>query len=69
MCSRVPLPPYIKEKGGGQPALIGRAPSTIPTRNPIPSRFTTREERGKEGEGGEKERGAGPLALVQFGLG
>ena len=42
---------------------MGRAPSRIPTRNPIPSRFPTREERGKEGEGErEKERGA-PLPL------
>ena len=41
-----PLPPYIKEQGGGRPALIGHAPSRIPTRNPIPSRFPTREERG-----------------------
>ena len=62
-----PLPPYIKEHGGGRPALIGRAPSRIPTRNPIPSRFPTREERGKEGEG-ERERGGPCPHLVQFGL-
>ena len=52
-----PLPSYIKEQGGGRPALMGRAPSRIPTRNPIPSRFPTREERGKEGEGEREERG------------
>ena len=63
MCSRVPPTLYIKEQGGGRPALIGHAPSRIPTRNPIPSRFPTREERGKEGEGErekEREGGAAP---------
>ena len=56
-----PLPSYIKEQGGGRPALMGCARSRIPTRNPIPSRFPTREERGKEGEGErEKEREGAP---------
>ena len=56
-----PLPPYIKEQGGGRSAVMGRSQSRIPTRNPIPSRFPTREERGKEGEGErEKERGVQP---------
>ena len=54
-----PLPPYIKEQGGGRPAL-GRAKEGS---NPPPS---GEGERGK-GEEEEKERGE-PPSLVQFGL-
>ena len=68
VCSRVALAPVYKGARGGRPVLMGRALSRIPTRNPIPSRFPTREERGKEGKGErKKERGAPPPSLVQFG--
>ena len=69
-----PLPPYIKEKGGGRPALVG-APGGgvlllvgvgLPFPTPTRRRKGRRRRRRKEKEEKE-ERGAGPL--VQFGLG
>ena len=56
-----PLPPHIKEQGGGWPAPVGRAPSRIPTRNPIPSRFPTWGREGEGRRGREGRQGAPPL--------
>ena len=64
-----PLPPYIKDQGGGG----GRPGGGVPRRSPIPTRSRTPSlpcwirRRGKE-EGERKERGAPPPLLVQFGL-
>src|SRR3954462_3961057 len=59
-----PLPPYIKEQGGGRPALEGRAkgggvllPVGVGLPFPSPTRFG--EGEGKERER-ERERGAAP---------
>src|SRR3954463_5256246 len=63
-----PLPPYIKEQGGGRPALVG-APGR---RNPPPSRsrtplFPTPTRRGKGRGRGRRKGGRRPPLLVQFG--
>src|SRR3954469_15817511 len=63
-----PLPPYIKEQGGGRPALAGRARR----RSPPPSRsrtplFPTPIRRGKGRERGRRKGGRRPPLLVQFG--
>ena len=72
-----PLPPYIKEGGGGRPALVGRARR----RSPPPSRSRTPPFLlllGGEGRGrGRRKRGLHPLSnsdqrgaacLLPFGL-
>ena len=66
-----PLPPYIKEQGGGRSALGARQGGggvllLVGVGLPFPS--PTRRRKGKEGEGEEKERRGAPPSLVQFGL-
>ena len=53
-----PLPQYIKEQGGGRPALAGRARRS-PT--PIGSRIPPSLVGLGEKEGGEREEGKGAL--------
>ena len=63
-----PLPPYIKEQGGGRPALVG-APGGGVLRLVgvgLPS-FLLLLGGGKEGGEGEGKGGAAPLLLVQLG--
>ena len=62
-----PLPPYIKEQGGGRPAPVGRARR----RSPPPSRsrtppFPIPTRRGN-GSGRGRRKGGRPPLLVQFG--
>ena len=63
-----PLPPYIKEQGGGRPALGGasRRRSPPPSRSRTPS-FLLLLGGGKEGGEGGGKGGAAPPLLVQFG--
>ena len=69
--SGVPLPPYIKEQGGGRPALVG-APGggvLLLVGVGLPS-FLLLLGGGKEGGEGEGKGGAAPPPLlVQFGPG
>ena len=63
-----PLPPYIKEQGGGRPALVG-APGggvLLLVGVGLPS-FLLLLGGGKEGGEGEGKGGAAPPLLVQFG--
>jgi hypothetical protein len=65
-----PLPPYIKDQGGGsgwpREGTPGRSPTPTESRTP-PFHVGVGEERG--GERGRKERGASPPFLVQVGHG
>ena len=70
VCSRVPLPPYIKEQGGRPAGAVGRARR----RSPPPSRsrtplFPTPTRRGKGRGRGRRKGGRRPPLLVQFGPG
>ena len=63
-----PLPPYIKEQGGGRPALYG-APGggvLLLVGVGLPS-FLLLLGGGKEGEREKEKGGAAPPLLVQFG--
>ena len=62
------MPPYIKEGGGGRPALVGapRRRSPPPSRSRTPP-FLLLLGGGRKGERGEGKRGAPPPLLVQFG--
>ena len=63
-----PLPPYIKEQGGGRPAL-GRAKegrNPPPSRSRIPPFLVLLGGGRKEGGEGEGKGGAAPPLLVQF---
>ena len=70
-----PLPPYIKEQGGGGRPRGGGAPKgENPTPSRIPPSFLVQVGEGKEGKEKEKEGeggkgGKGGRPLVQFGLG
>ena len=69
LCLEVPPAPVYKgargerwPRGGGAPKVGNPTPSRIP-----PS-FLVQVGEGKEGREGEKERGAPPPLLIQFGL-
>ena len=63
-----PLPPYIKEQGGGRPALVGVPGGGVLLLVGVglPS-FLLLLGGGKEGGEGEGKGGAAPPLLVQFG--
>ena len=57
-----PLPPYIKEQGGGRPAPRARPKRGVLLGLLVLVGFHQEGERGKEGEGdGEGKGGAAPL--------
>ena len=68
MSRGAPLPLYIKEQGGGRPALYGAPGGGVLhlVGVGLPS-FLLLLGGGKEGEEGEGKGGAGPPLLVQFG--
>ena len=72
-----PLPPYIKEQGGGGRPRGGGAPKgENPTPSRIPPSFLVQvgegkegKEKEKEGEGGKGGKGVWPPSPIRFGLG